>query len=166
MLIEYGDMTEENKRLFYEDCKKYCDELKEKDVTCYFVDMINICLNYEFVPPDFLFCMAKAFICLNGISNFSENKYTAKKLLKEQTAEFVIKRNIEDCKKITNDSLNIIPELFDNTMQYGLINTIAKLSTNDKLRDDIRVSLEDLKETLDLMKTEYDEDYAQRDRCL
>ncbi len=45
--------------------------------------MINVCLNYEFVPPNFLFSMAKADFSLNselskyifrlcGISNIDE----------------------------------------------------------------------------------------------
>ena len=158
MLVIYGNMNEEKKKLFKEDCKKYCEDVKIKDVTYYFIDMINVCLNYEFVPPNFLFSMAKAFICLNGISNFSENRCTAKQLLQKQTIEFMIKRGLKDCKSIVVDSLNITPKILENTMQYGLVNTIAKVATNSDLKKDIRRSLENLNEMLDLIKSSYCEE--------
>ncbi len=158
MLVIYGDMSEEKKASFKEECKKYCRNVKDKDVTFYFIDMINVCLNYEFVPPDFLFSMAKAFICLNGISNFTENKCTAKELLQEQTIEFMVKRSLKDCKDIVIDSLSIAPKALENTIQYGLVNTVAKASTSSELRENLRRSLENLKEMLDLIKSSYSED--------
>lgn len=155
MLVVYGDMSEEKKAAFKDDCKRYCTEIKEKDVTYYFMDMVNICLNYEFVPPNFLFNMAKAFVCLNGISNFSGNKCTCIELLQDQTIEFMIKRSLKDCKEIVIDSLNIAPKALENTLQYGLVNTIAKVSTSSELRKDVRSSLENLREILDLVKSTY-----------
>lgn len=161
MLVSYGNMSEEKKQSFKEECKKYCESLEQKEVTYYFIDMINICLNYEFVPPDFLFSMAKAFICLNGISNFSNNRWTAKELLQEQTMEFLIKRSLEDCKGIVKNSLSSAPETLKNISQYGFINTIAKEIT----RSDVRRSLENLKEMLDLIKlSNYDEMPEQESR--
>ena len=151
MLVPYGDMTEEKKRLFKEDCKKYCEELKGKEVTNYFVDMINVCLNYEFVPPDFLFCMSKAFVCLNGINNFSENNYSAIDLLQEQTIEFLLQRSLNDCKTIMKDSLNIIPNAIKNTMNHGIVNTFSKLITQKEIREDASRSLENIKESLNLL---------------
>ena len=152
MLVSYGNMSEEKKKYFKEDCQKYCKEVKEKEVTYYFIDMINICLNYEFVPPDFLFSMAKAFVCLNGISNFSSNKYTAKELLQEQTMEFILKRSLNDYKEIVIDSLQITPKTIENTLQYGIINTFAKVVTNNDLKNDIDNSLDNLREMLDFIK--------------
>lgn len=160
ILVIYGDMAEEKKKLFKEDCKKFCEEVKKKDVTYYFVDMINICLKYEFVPPDFLFSMAKAFICINGISNFSENKCTAKELLQEQTIEFMIKRSLNDYKDIVIDGLNIAPDAIENTLQYGFINTIANVTSNSDLGNDIKDSIENLKEVLDLIKFSYFDEMA------
>ena len=40
MLIKYGVMNEETKFKFREDCLKFCSEIKDKDVTCYFMDMV------------------------------------------------------------------------------------------------------------------------------
>lgn len=157
MLVSYGNMSEVKKQSFKEDCKKYCEEVKKKEVTYYFIDMINVCLNYEFVPPNFLFSMAKAFVCLNGISNFSNNKCTARELLQEQTMEFLIKRSLKDCKGIVIDSLHFTPKTLENISQYGLINTIAKVTTNSEIKKDVRKSLENLKEMLDLIKLSCDE---------
>lgn len=165
MLVIYGDMDEEKKKAFKNDCRRYCAEIKEKDVTYYFMDMVNICLNYEFVPPNFLFNMAKAFVCLNGISNFSGNKCTCIELLQEQTIEFMVKRSLKDCKGVVVDSLNIAPCALENTLQYGLVNTIAKVSTSSELRKDVRSSIENLKEMLDLVKsTYYDETSHQEEQ--
>jgi len=152
MLVSYGNMSEEKKQSFKEDCKKYCEEVKRKEVTYYFIDMINVCLNYEFVPPNFLFSMAKAFVCLNGISNFSDNKCTARELLQEQTMEFLVKRSLKDCKGIVIDSLHFAPKALENISQYGLVNTIAKVTTSSEIKKDVRKSLENLKEMLDLIK--------------
>lgn len=161
MLVSYGNMSEEKKQSFKEECKKYCESLDQKEVTYYFIDMINICLNYEFVPPDFLFSMAKAFICLNGISNFSNNRWTAKELLQEQTMEFLIKRSLEDCRGIVKNSISSVPETLKNISQYGFLNTVAKEIT----RSDVRRSLENLKEMLDLIKlSNYDEMLEQETR--
>lgn len=160
MLVIYSNISEEKKGLFKEECKKFCLNRKEKDVTFYFIDMINICLHYEFVPPNFIFGMAKAFICLNGISNFSENKCTVKELLQDQIIEFMVKRSLKDCEGIVIDSLNIAPKALENTLQYGLVNTLAKLSATNKLEEDIRRSLENLKEMLDLIKMSYNDNVA------
>lgn len=151
MLVIYGSMDENQKVLFKNDCKKYCEDVKTKEVTFYFIDMINICLYYDFVPPDFLFSMAKAFICLNGIGKFSGNGVTAKQLLQEQTVEFMMQRSINDIKDIALNGLYTIPNFFENVVEYGLSNTVAKLVSSD-LKDDLEKSLDHLKEILDVIK--------------
>ena len=155
MLVSYGDMSKEKKQSFKRDCKKYCDDIKKKEVTYYFIDMINICLNYEFVPPNFLFSMGKAFVCLNGISNFSNNKCTAKELLQAQTIEFLVKRSLKDCKGIVIDSLHIAPKALRNISQYGIVNAIANVTANNEIKKDMKQSLENLREMLDLIKLSY-----------
>lgn len=155
MLVSYGDMSEEKKQSFKKDCKKYCEDIKKKGVTYYFIDMLNVCLSYEIVPPDFLFSMGKAFVCLNGISNFTENKCTAIELLQEQTMEFLVKRSLKDCKEIVIDSLYIAPETLENVSQYGLVNTIAKVTTSGEIKKDVKQSLENLSEMIDVIKLSY-----------
>lgn len=96
--------------------------------------------------------MAKAFICLNGISNFSGNQCSARELLQEQTIEFLVKRSLKDCKEIVLDSLHIVPNTLESLSQYGLVKTMAKIATNSKIKENVRKSLDDLNEMLDLMR--------------
>lgn len=151
MLVTYGDMSEEQKKSFKEDCKTYCEEVKNKEVTYYFIDMVNVCLKYEFVPPDFLFSMAKAFVCLNGISNFSNNKWSARELLQEQTVEYLLKRSLNDCKEVMIDTLQIPPKFLESILLNGVINTFAKGTTSSEIKN-IRKSLENFQEMLDLIR--------------
>ncbi len=155
MLIKYGNMSEEKKKEFKEDCKKYSEQVKYKNVTFYFIDMMNICLKYEIVPPDYLFNMAKAFVCLNGISVFTENNHTAIEILQEQTVEFLIKRSLNDCKDLIMDGISSTPEYIENTIQNGFVNTIAKASSDVKINTDLRKTLENFKEILELMQATY-----------
>lgn len=153
ILSIYGNMSEDKKMMFKIDCKSYCDSIKEKDVTYYFTDMINICLKYEFVPPSFLFCMAKAFVCLNGINNFSHNKVNVNDLLREQTVEYLLKRSLNDCKNIHIDSFNTMKRLLKNTLKYGIVKSIAKESSNKNiLKEDVKTSLDNLIETIEIIK--------------
>ncbi len=164
MLVSYGKMDEQKKLSFKEECRKYCEEVKGKEVTHYFVEMMNVCLKYEFVPPDFLFNMAKAFVCLNGISNFSDNKWIARDLLQEQIIEFLLKRSLNDCKEIAIDSLSIVPKMIENIPQYGLMNTIAKVTSNRVLKKDVKKTLENLQEILVLVKMTYSEEIFQTEQ--
>ena len=151
MLVLYGDMNEETKRLFKEDCKKYCEGIKDKEVTYYFIDMLNICLYYEFVPPDFLFNMAKAFVCLNGINNFTNNNTSAKELLQGQTIEFLIKRSLKDCKNIIFDGLCVMPKLLDKALHKENLITAIKETTDEEI-ESVRNALDNFNEMLDLIK--------------
>ncbi len=162
MLVKYGNMSEEKKQLFKEDCKKYSEQVKTKEVTFYFIDMINVCLKYEFVPPNFLFSMAKAFLCLNGISNFTENGYSAIELLQELTVEYLIKRSLKDCKELIVDGINLVPKYIENTLENGIINTVAKVCSDTKMRDNLKSSLLNFKETLELIKVTYGEESANK----
>ena len=124
----------------------------------YFIDMINVCLKYEFVPPNFLFSMAKAFLCLNGISNFTENGYSAIELLKELTVEYLIKRSLKDCKELIVDGINLAPKYIENTLENGIVNTVAKVCSDTKMRDNLKLYLLNFKETLELIKVTYSEE--------
>lgn len=146
-LIDYAHIDGKQMIKFKKECQKYCKEVKNKDYTCYFTDMINICIHYEFLPPDFLFCMAKALVCLNGINHFTNNNINATLLVKEQVMEFLVKRSLYDCKNIAIRGLHLAPKLFQDSLKYGLVKTIAKeVSTND----DVKILLENAREMLEL----------------
>ncbi len=66
--------------------------------------------------------------------------------------EFLVKRSLKDCKGIVIDSLRIAPQALKNISQYGLVNTISKVTTNSEIKKGVRKSLEDLKEMVDLIK--------------
>lgn len=144
MLVVFGELNEEEKKKLKDACKKYCEEVKEKDITHYFVDLINVCLSIKIDPPNFLFNMTKAFVCLNGINNFSDNKFSGKELLQEQTMEFLVKRSLKDCKGIVIDSLHFVPKALENISQYGLVSTIANVTTNGEIKNDLKKSIENL----------------------
>lgn len=152
MLVPYGKMDDKQKEMFKQDVISYCKSIKEKNVTSYFTDMMNVCLKYEFLPPKFLFCMAKAFVCLNGINGFSKNITVATELLKEQVMEYYIKRGIDDIKDILINGIKITPEFLDNMGKYGIYNSIAKSALSlDSLNTSFKTSLQHLKEVVDLM---------------
>lgn len=152
MLVPYGKMNDKQKEMFKQDVISYCKNLEEKNVTAYFTDMMNICLKYEFLPPKFLFCMAKAFICLNGISNFSKNTTAATDLLKEQILEYYVKRGINDIKEILINGIKITPDFIDNTIKHGIYSSIVKSSLSlSLLNKNFKTSLEHLKEVIDVV---------------
>lgn len=155
MLVLYGTMNEQQKQAFKADCQRYCAAVHEKEVTYYFIDMVNICLSYEIVPPNFLFNMAKAFVCLNGISNFSGNTHAARDLLAAQTIEFLCKRSLQDCQKFINDGVCLVPQTFTNVWNQGLVGAFSQLVSHHQLEQDAKNSLDHLREALDLISATY-----------
>ena len=158
MLVIYGNMSDKKKKLFKEDCKKYCDKVNKRDVSYYFMDMAKICVKYEFVPPDFLFNMAKAFACLNGINKFTNNNHSCVELLQEQIIEFMIKRNLEDCKKLVINNIKLFPKALDGIFRYGFVESLSQTLSNKELVKDINCILENLKEIRDLARSTYCDD--------
>ncbi len=152
MLVGYGDMDTAKKSAFYCDCRQYCDAVKTKDITCYFTDMITVCLKYEFVPPNFLFGMAKAFLCLRGISHFIDNPATARELLQAQTLEYLLRRSFNDCRKIAHDGLCFFPELIIGSMQNGFVHTLAQTVATCQSQPHFRAALNHFEEMTALIK--------------
>ena len=130
LVVEYGNMDKQQKAEFWDDIKDYCDGISKKAVTSYFIDMMNICLKYEFVPPNFLFCMAKAFVCLGGLNNISQNDISGSELLKEQVIKFFIKDSITKFRGLVCQNIDTIPKLMHDTFQYGLEDGIAMQTNN------------------------------------
>lgn len=120
MLLPYGKMSEKEKQRFREEIEKYCVEVKRKDVTAYFMEILTICLGYQFVPPDFLFRMAKAFVCLNGISGFTGNLTTAPELLQPQVLEYLMSRGISDCYDLVKCGVGALPRILNDGLRYGI----------------------------------------------
>lgn len=151
-LVGYGEMEDKVRESFREDCQKFCDGVRGKNITYYFMDMMNICLKYEFVPPDFLFNMAKAFVCLNGMSNFVENDLAAVKLLQEQVVEFMARRSLRDCGRVVKSGLEMVPEFWSGVVRDGWSKATVRLISNNRMKKEVKTSLDNLSEMMDLMK--------------
>lgn len=157
MLIGYGELSSKEQALFKDDCRKYCQEAKGKELTCYFTDMIGVCAKYEMVPPDFLFNMAKAFICLNGISNFTNNEIDAKALLQDQITSFLLKRSLNDFKTVITDGVKILPNLVTATMHDGVFSAAKQAVLHS--RCNLVTALDNIKESFDLLSRAYGDDW-------
>ncbi len=156
LISNLGHMDGKTKAMFKEECKKYCSEVNGKNITNYFTDMINMCLKFEFVPPNFLFCMAKAFVCLNGIVKFSDNKINASELLGEQVMEYLLKRSLEDYKNTVFDSIKGAPKIVEEVLKYGIEKTFIKEASGENgVKHALGTMLNNVEEMLKIMKISY-----------
>ena len=80
----------QNHAAFKDALKKYCEERPGKPVSSFFMDVVLICLDFDFKPPRFLFEMAKAFVCLNGADGIYKNRVTGFSLLQEQVDKWLL----------------------------------------------------------------------------
>lgn len=99
---------EAKKRKFKHACKIYCKNIKSKPITSYFMDLVWVCLEYNISPPDFLYGMAKAFICLFGIDTVYRNTTTGKSVVEKQVIEYILKDVLNNGKELKNATVNII----------------------------------------------------------
>ncbi|MBE6138864.1 MAG: AarF/ABC1/UbiB kinase family protein [Firmicutes bacterium] len=152
LVIPYGKMDESAKEQFKNDIKLCCDSVINKPATSYFIDFMNVCLKYEVCPPNFLFCLAKAFLCLDGINKVCHNQVPGTELLKEQVVEFHIKNIMRDTHSILIDSIKVFPSFTSNTCRYGLIKGIAKgVVENDNIYEKAKQALENYREILEMI---------------
>lgn len=153
LLVPYGEMDEDQRKAFWKDIEKYCDEVKTKNITAYFVDMVLVCIKYQFLPPDFLFQMVKTFACLSGIGVFTENFVTAPELLKEQVAEFLVRRGMEDCFCTIKCGVEVLGKMVDDGIKHGLTSGIVKgMMGLESLNGQIKQLTEHFDEALGLLR--------------
>ncbi len=153
LLIPYAQISEAERRAFRKDLEKYCQEIGEKEITSYFMDMIAVCLKYQFLPPNFLFCMAKAFVCLNGIAGFTGNVVRAQELLGEQVAEFLVERSFEDCRVIVKRGMTLLPEVLERGAMGSLAQGIAHgMKQTEEMCREVRQALGNIEETLEILR--------------
>lgn len=93
---------------FYREVQDYCNNLKEKPITSYFMDLCLVCFRYNIVPDDYLFQMAKAFVALSGIDTIYENPVTAHGLLNSMVLEYVYDKTCRDGKKLFMNTLDAV----------------------------------------------------------
>ena len=126
LISSFSSLSSENKKRIKEDIEEYCKNLNTQNITNYFINMVNICLKYNVAPPEFLYKMAKAFVCLNGINFLIDNDTSAIELLKKETLEYLITKNINDSLEFTIKNLNIAPHLLKSVVKHGLIKTLKE----------------------------------------
>ena len=146
IVTRYGKLSEKQGNKLKEECKNYCESIKDKEVTNYFMDMVIIFTKYELDPPEFLFDMAKAFVCLNGVGKFTQNYVSCDALLKEIILEYVIKNQIKAMAKASLDSIKIFPKALLSLKNYGLSGLVSQMESDENLRSDI-IDFIDISET-------------------
>lgn len=99
---------ESKKKQFKHACKVYCKNIKSKPITSYFMDLVWVCLEYNISPPDFLYGMAKAFVCLFGIDVVYRNTTTGKSVVEKQVIEYILKDVLNNGKELKNATINIL----------------------------------------------------------
>lgn len=102
----------QNHEAFKAALKEYCEGRPGKPVSSFFMDMVLICIEFDFKPPKFLFQMAKAFVCLNGADNVYKNHAAGFDLLQKQVDEWLIRcgkdRIKEQAHRYLDDVLSVI----------------------------------------------------------
>ena len=145
LLLDCGKFDQLDAKAFLQDIREYCEQVKDKELTFYFVDMIEICLHHNFLPPDFLFSMAKAFICLYGINHFINNDFDARKLLHEQVAGYLLRRSAQDCLRLATSAVGNFPLAIENMISG------QKFDSGNSTLKAARTALQHLEETVDLV---------------
>lgn len=146
IITRYGEINDIQKNALKEDVKSYCENLRGKEVTNYFMDMVMIFTKYELDPPEFLFDMAKAFVCLNGVGKFTQNYVSCDSLLKEIILDYVIKSQIKATAKVSLNSVKVFPKILSGIKNYGLSGLVAEIESNETLKNEI-IEFIDISET-------------------
>lgn len=129
-LIVYGNMSKRKAEKFKNDIKNFCETISAKDISFYFTDMIQICLKYELLPPNFLFCMSKAFLCLNGIADSFNVVNTAKEIVLEQLVEYKLKNSVTNVSHFAVKSFKVFPPFLNMALKNGFTFSVSH-STNE-----------------------------------
>lgn len=110
-IIAFGNLSDKKAEELKMEIKDFCEKIGSKDITYYFTDMIEICIRYEILPPNFLFCMSKAFLCMNGINDQFSIVNTATEIMIEQMTEYILAKSYNDCKRVIKSGKRILPNL-------------------------------------------------------
>lgn len=135
-----------------EDCKNYCETIKNKEITNYFMDMVMVFTKYELDPPEFLFNMAKAFVCLNGVGKFTQNYVSCNSLLKEILLEYILKEQIKSTINVSVSALKIFPKIILGIKRYNLNNFIFKDEKCSEFIEDISEFISVTDQNINILK--------------
>ena len=151
LLSPYGEFSEETSAEFKRNLAEFCSKTKQMPITSYFIEMVNICFYCEIKPPNFLFCMSKAFVCLYGISVFTENMTETTELLKTQMIKFFIKRSAELTFDSVKSSISAIPKAIYSLTHRRVEGLSKDTDVFSDLRSELRKNLDSFTEMLSLL---------------
>lgn len=145
LLRPYGEFSESTNIDFKNDIYDFCEFIKDKPVTVYFTDMMTRVLKYNFDPPKFLYCMAKPFLCLNGMNVFSKNVKDAVELLQEQVIEYFVSESLSKTKDLFKTSIEEGMNLTKIVFEKGISKGVSKVLTESTLKEQL----------IDIIETNY-----------
>ena len=125
LLLSTCKYTSLDEDLLREDIKECCLEFKHIPVTNYFINMVMVFAKYDINPPTLLFKLAKAFVDLNGINNFSDNGINTEELCLNHITEYYVNRTMGDLKDIVSTSSKILPNFVEDTLKYGVLKGVS-----------------------------------------
>ena len=147
-----GSLDSKQQYELKEDCKNYCETIKNKEITNYFMDMVMVFTKYELDPPEFLFNMAKAFVCLNGVGKFTQNYVSCDSLLKEILLEYIIKEQIKSTINVSVSALKVFPKIILGIKNYNLNNFIFKDEECSEFIEDISEFISVTDQNINILK--------------
>ena len=147
-----GSLDSKQQYELKEDCKNYCETIKNKEITNYFMDMVMVFTKYELDPPEFLFNMAKAFVCLNGVGKFTQNYVSCNSLLKEILLEYIIKEQIKSTINVSVSALKVFPKIILGIKNYNLNNFIFKDEECSEFIEDISEFISVTDQNINILK--------------
>lgn len=156
-IISFGDLSDKKAQKLKTEIKDFCEKIGSKDITYYFSDMIEICIRYEILPPNFLFCMSKAFLCMNGINDQFNIVNTATDIMIEQMTEYILTKSLTDCKRIIKSGKRILPKITRDILEVGILGAVSKESR--ELLDmyaEYEELVGDYKEFIQMIKANYE----------
>lgn len=107
-LIPYLTGDRKAREEFRDAIEQYCIRLNTRPLTAFFMDMVVVCFGCSLSPPKYLFCMAKAFVCLGGVDVLYFQSITGHELLRDQVDEYIITELINAVKETNYGSVKIL----------------------------------------------------------
>lgn len=156
LLLPYGVFDEKKKTQFMKEIKEYCEKVPSLPIPAIFMEVVFICLRYQIEPPEYLFCMTKSFVCLNGIQTITDNLIEAREILKEQTIEFYVRTLLKDSTNILKDGIKIIPRFLNNLLKNGSSSSISKEFVEfSSMEQELRTAFQHYEDLSNLMKINF-----------
>lgn len=128
--VFYG--TDKEFEAFEKDVKLYCKMLHTRPLTAFFMDLVWVCYKYDIAPMDFLYGMAKAFVCLSGIDIIYDNIQTGHDLLRDQVFEYLVDKTSVLSKELIDNTFNGLKALAtcdrDSALE-ALVHNVELLNT-------------------------------------